>query len=396
MCYSKAQGGLRCESHVRKELVRLYQDDFAQAEREARLNNYDLVSEEHKDPEVAESKQGYRDARAEEKAAWKRIDENVERIQSLPNQPTAQQKEDYKDPMSGELWDMLAFERESPMLVESYYKSEDAADKIKRIEEQISPERLKENLNQDIGNMLASLPTKRRKELNEIGRGRLLSKEALRKYQAAVLEEAKSHGIETDFEAIRASRKDELDALRAERKEHKAEFNKLSNYLASRRNSLTSQTNKGLPDNFIEALEKGRQSRHPMVMEELAHERLITECYYATQNREHSEYKMSEAAFHQKEKPAERALVQKYRQEVWSKTYDGMENQRRMNELKIQIAITPTRMKKLAKQIEADQAAGKDASKRIQQYNKLSSYRNNLMQKNILEAKIEEQEKNLL
>lgn len=398
MCYSKAQGGLRCESHVRKELVRLYQDAFAQAEQEARNSNYELMPSDKRSEEVVEAKKTYRTARQEEADAWQRIDDNAARVAALGNQPTADEREAYKDPTNGPVWGLLAFDRETPMLIESYYKSEDAVEKIRAIDEETSPTYLKEKLKNDLGNMLASLPTKRRKELNEIGRGRLLSKEALKNYHAALLEEAKSQGIETDPAVIRASRQDERNELQQEYKKHRAEFNKLSNHFASRGSlNVAEDTPKGqLPAEFMSSLETGRQTRHPLVMEELAHERLISECYFATQQREYADSQLHEAQWKEKQKPADRNLVQKYRQEVWSKTYDGMENQKRMNELKIQIAITPTRMKKLRQQLEDGKKAGKDMTQLEQKYNKLSSYRNNLMQKNILEAKMEEQEKTLL
>lgn len=397
MCYSKAQGGLRCESHVRDELLRAYQDDFAQAERDAKLNGYPLIPENEQSEELVVSQKSYTEAAQEEREGWKAVEDNAERIAAHPDRPTAMQRERYKDPSN---YDSIAFHLEGPMLVEAYYKSEDAAEKIRVIDHETSDEQLNWKIRQEIDAVVVSLPEEKKQELKSISRNRFISKEAQRRYDNYALAEAVAAGVETDPEVLRAERKPERDALQAEYKEHRAEFNRLKNFFLNKENAEQgverSNENRELSPKLMAALDEGRRTRHPMTMEELAHERLLAEVYYAGQERELADFHLSEAKRKELEKPANRAMVQQYRKDVWSKTYDGMENQRKMNELKLQIAITPTRMKKFAQQIEEGKAAGQDVSTKEEKYQKLMNYRNNLMQKNKLEAQMEEQKKALL
>lgn len=393
MCYSKAQGGLRCESHVREELLRAYQDDFAQAERDAKLNGHSLVSENEQSEELAVSQKTYTEATEEERDGWKAVDDNANRLAEHPDRPTAMQRERYKDPSS---IDKLAFNLEGPMLVEAYYKMEDAAEKIRKIDHETSDEQLNWKIRQDIDAVVVSLPEHKKQELKAISRNRFISKEAQRRYDNYALAEAVAAGVETDPEVLRAERQPERDDLQAEYKEHRAEFNRLKNFLFTKEDFEGDGSKQELSAQVMTALEEGRRTRHPLTMEELAHERLLAKVYYASQEREMATFHLAEAKRKELEKPANRAMVQQYRKDVWSKTYDGMENQRKMNELKLQIAITPTRMKKFARQIEDGKAAGKDMSVQEEKYQKLMNYRSNLMQKNKLEAQMEEQKKALI
>ena len=394
MCYSKAQGGLRCESHVREELLRAYQDDFAQAERDAKVNGYSLVSDNEKSGELTVSQKTYDDATQELKGGWKVVDDNANRLAEHPDRPTAMQREHYKDPST---LDKLGFSLEGPMLVEAYYKMEDAAEKNRKIDHETSDEQLNWKIRQDIDAVVVSLPEHKKQELKAISRNRFISKEAQRRYDNYALAEAVAAGVETDPEVLRAERQPERDDLQAEYKEHRAEFNRLKNFLFTKEDFEQGNADKQeLPAHVMTALEEGRRTRYPLVMEELAHERLLAKVYYATQEREMATFNLAEAKRKELEKPANRAMVQQYRKDVWSKTYDGMENQRKMNELKLQIAITPTRMKKFAQQIEDGKTAGKDMSAQEEKYQKLMNYRNNLMQKNKLEAQVEEQKKSLI
>lgn len=395
MCYSKAQGGLRCESHAREELLRLYRDDFAQAERSAKLEGYPLDPPNAEVGKLTNANKSYKEAAEEVKEGWKEVDENAARLANHPDRPTAMQRERYKDPTMHE---SIGFCLEGPMLVEEYYKMEDTADKIRKIDHETSEEQLNWKIKQDIDAVVVSLPEHKKQELKSISRNRFISKEAQHRYNNYAFAEAVAAGVETDPAVLRAERQYDREQLVAEQKENRAEYNRLKNFFLDRENSSNSTGEKKteLSPELMAAMEEGRRTRHPLTMEELAHERLLSKVYYANEKKELASLNRSQAQLEAAGKPANKAMVQKYRKEVWSKTYDGMENQRKMNELKLQIAITPTRMKKFARQIEEGKAAGDDMSAKEEKYQKLVAYRTTLMEKNKLEATVEEQRKALL